>query len=221
MRSINIQQPLVIEASPEVQSRKWVLAYIILQSALVVLQVVAMALPHWFKYCWWNFGIATAHTFTNLSAFYGEYSLEDVHTDACGNKEDYTEAHCPDICENIDNFKAAGGVMLGFGMLSGFFGIILVLVHVIKHYRPAFKFNYIILLGSLQAFFYSSGVLGFYFIAELENLKTHSLGISGSNKPAEMSFEIGMLLAMIASGVAVFLVPLSHFKTNRAFKALN
>lgn len=218
MRAFNIQQPLVIETSQAYLSRKWIIAYIVLQSVVVVLQNVSLVLPRWFKYCWWYFGVASVKSFTDLSAFDGEYSIEDVHTDACGKKESFTESHCPDLCDNIENFKAAGGVMIAFGLLSSLFGIALILLHLIKHYRPEFQFKFILVLGIVQSALFSSGVLAFYFIAQLESLKTHTRGLSGSSKPADISLESGILLAMCVSGCTGGLVLLSYFKTGKAFK---
>eukprot|EP00359_Climacostomum_virens_P007331 CAMPEP_0204913228 /NCGR_PEP_ID=MMETSP1397-20131031/11179_1 /ASSEMBLY_ACC=CAM_ASM_000891 /TAXON_ID=49980 /ORGANISM="Climacostomum Climacostomum virens, Strain Stock W-24" /LENGTH=180 /DNA_ID=CAMNT_0052084417 /DNA_START=356 /DNA_END=898 /DNA_ORIENTATION=+ len=180
-----------------------------------------MLVHKWFKYCWWYFGIASARTFTDLSAFDGEFSIEDVHSDTCGNKQTFTESNCPDLCGNITNFKAAGGVMISFGLLSGCFGIALILLSLIKHYRPEFQFNYIIVLGILQTAFYASGLLAYTLIAQLENLKTDDQGLSGDSEPADVTIEVGMYLAIVACGCSGLLVLLSHFKTVKAFKKVN
>ena len=110
----------------------WV--YLGLQLCLVTLAVVNLSLNRWFSYCWWDFGLFSSQSFYDYdSQFSDENSISQVKSDVCSDQvtKDFVQNFCPSFCTYVDNFEAAGVLMLCFALLSLVFICIVFGLHVV------------------------------------------------------------------------------------------
>lgn len=97
---------------------KSLITYII-ASALYISSVLAnLIYPTWFQYCYWDFGLITGYSFTDIKDFSQEQLITAIQVDACGSLESLINHSCGDICNKVHNYRNGGILLLTFSLAS-------------------------------------------------------------------------------------------------------
>jgi hypothetical protein len=181
--------------------------FILLQVASGVLLVVSCGLKHWFKYCWWHFGLVGAYT-AYSDEFNSEETVGDVYYDACGNAKVIVEDSCPHFCKYVQNFEIAGIVMVLATVLSLVSMVIILIIHIIWLCNQLFQFKAAFWIAINPPLIYSVGLLSYTLTANLNDLHyTHNRDYF--KNPSNVEMEGGLILACVS---AIFsLVPFAYF----------
>ena len=98
--------------------RKYFTWYIIISIIYICSILINLGLPTWFQYCYWNFGLISANSFTDIKDFSEENLIVATQGDACGSLKDLISNYCSDVCNNIDNFRIGGILLICFSLAS-------------------------------------------------------------------------------------------------------
>ena len=85
------------------------------------LVLVALCLPTWFSWCWFEFGLFSAES---TSSAYGEDLEEDKTYESyydylCDEKHQFVmNRSCEDFCDSFENIQAGGRIMMIFMILT-------------------------------------------------------------------------------------------------------
>lgn len=181
--------------------------YIVLQVIAGVLVIVACGLKHWFKYCWWHFGLVNAYTAYD-EQFNSEETMADVQYDACGNAKVIVEDSCPHFCKYVQNFEIAGIVMVVLTALCLVVMLCVVIIHIIWLADNQFRFKAVFWLAILPPLLYSIGLLSYTLTANLNDLHyTHNRPYF--KDPSNIEIEAGLVLS--CTGAIFNLVPFAYF----------
>mmetsp|Transcript_31982 Transcript_31982/g.55132 ORF Transcript_31982/g.55132 Transcript_31982/m.55132 type:complete len:213 (+) Transcript_31982:1411-2049(+) len=175
----------------------YVWAFIALQVTAGVLVILSCALKHWFKYCWWHFGLVSAYTAYD-DQFNSEETIADVIYDACGNAKVIVEDSCPHFCKYADNFELAGIIMVVASTLSLVSMILVIIIHVTWLVNQEFRFKTVFWIAIIPPLLYSAGLLTYTLTANLNDLHyTHNKPYF--KDPSNIRMEGGLILACISA----------------------
>lgn len=188
--------------------------YIILATISVLILAVSLGYHKWFAYCWWDFGLTYASTFTPYSNFENETSVSEVYSDSCQSLKTFVEDNCPDFCTYIQNFEAGGIIMIIFGSLSLLFQSICILFHVWSYFKVQFKFDRIWIFLVLPCILYMIGLCVYCGLTNIPQIKSPN-SQSPEAKNAELKF--GFYFSFAVLGYVILLAIYGYFKTRIAF----
>ncbi|CAG9310372.1 unnamed protein product [Blepharisma stoltei] len=188
--------------------------YISASAIIFILIIVDLALNRWFSYCWWDFGLIYAGTFTDFENLQNENSISDVKSDACGSLKGLIEGSCPDFCDYIDDFQSAGAVMVFSGIATLISIAACIFFHFLAFNRSAFRFRVMWVFLIMPTFWYSLGYVIYLGVGKFGDIKSTS---SQRFKSENFEMKEGMILAIVVISLNVMLMAYSFIKTKRAF----
>ena len=97
-----------------------------------------------------------------------------MKADACHSYESTFDSYCSGVCDNIDRFRAAGAVMLFFGLISIIFMLTSIFFHLNKLRKPWFRMSYTWLLIILPTVSYVIGLLTYLSIVNPNGIDSTS-----------------------------------------------
>ncbi|OMJ67704.1 hypothetical protein SteCoe_35068 [Stentor coeruleus] len=175
--------------------------YIYLASALILAAfcVIDLALHEWFEYCYWHIGLVYAESSTDNYLFSGESSISHVYYDACDKSDTLKNAmqtFCPDLCDNLTNFRIAGGLMITFSILTLLSFIVVIGMHCMLLFKkqPNFKFAWMLMILPLMT--YMLGFIIYRSITDTGVIKV-TKNLSGFTDPKDFEWKGGMIFAVI------------------------
>ena len=148
------------------------IVYIIFSVAIMLSIAIDMSLHHWLRYCWWDFGLVYASSFTTFTNFSNEQTISDVSSDACQSLQSLVEENCPHFCDYLSDLEAAGVLMIVFGSLSLMFYLIAVLFHLWSFFKVQFKFKKILVFLVMPSVLYCLGVIMYNSIVNILGIKS-------------------------------------------------
>jgi hypothetical protein len=173
---------------------------------------ISMALHNWFSYCWWDFGLVYANSFTTFTNFNNEQTISDVNSDACQSLRILVEQNCPHFCDYLPKIEVGGIFMILFGTLSLIFYLVGILFHVWSFFKVQFKFKKIWVFLVLPSVMYITGAI----------IYNCSIDILGIDRPDTSRFEVkapeakvGLYFCWVISPASVIL-SVYGLKTTRA-----
>lgn len=190
------------------------IVFIAASTAVMLTIAIDLSLHKWLKYCWWNFGLVHASTFTTFTNFKDEGTISDVRSDSCQSLESLVEKMCPDFCTYIDRIELGGIFMIIFGILSLMFYLISILFHLWSFFKAQFKFKKIWVLLVLPCVFYLLGLAIYHAALNVLSIKspdTHRF------ETAAPKIEVGMYLSFSIAPFTVLLTVYGLLKTRIAF----
>lgn len=191
------------------------IVFIVTAVVIIISIAVDLSLHEWFKYCWWDFGLVHASSFTTFTNFDNESTVSDVYSDSCQSLKSLVEDNCPNFCTYLNRIEIGGIFMIIFGTLSLIFYFIIVLFHVWSFFKVAFKFKKIWVFLVLPSIFYLSGIIIYNCcvnILVIENPKTGKFDI------ASPKIEVGMYYSYTIIPFTLLHTAYGLIKTRIAFK---
>lgn len=98
--------------------RKFLIIYIILSIIYICSTLANLVLPVWFQYCYWDFGLITGYSFTDIKDFSNEQLIVAIQVEACGSLESFISHSCDNICNKVHNFRIGGILLIAFALSS-------------------------------------------------------------------------------------------------------
>ena len=194
------------------------IAHIIISIIVILATSIDMALNTWFSYCWWNFGLARASSFTTFSNLKNESTISDVNSDVCESLRALVEENCPNFCNYINGFEIGGVFMILFGIMSLIFHVICVLFHAWSSFKVEFKFKKIGVFLVLPSCFYIIGIIfynGFINFLSIDKPNTKT------NETRDLEIKFGFYLSIALVPLNLFLSAYGLLKTRIAFTEAN
>ena len=204
-------------------SRYMYLGYGICSFLLIICIIVNMSLHKWFEYCFWEFGLFYGGKIYDEIALHDEYTIFDVHSDACGSVKLVYEEVCPDLCDYLYRFAGAGGAMIFFGIICLIFHLILMWAHCVKSSQSKLKIKFFWIILFCPTILYTLGLV--LYISILNPLGVEDTGQSSSNKaiqlenqPKDIALGPGFWMAVVLVGVQAAQAVFGLLKTREGFK---
>jgi hypothetical protein len=202
-----------------IQGKNHIIAFTILCVINLLLTLIDLLLPVWISYCWWDFGLISAKTNSNIVEFDNENFISDVYHDACGDLRPLVERSCPNACNNIENFEKAGVAMMVFGVIS----LCTVALNLIVGLLRLWKFRVRKAFAVVGFLPLGSWFVGISIYAGLGDLG----GITGPNNLPQYNFEAygyqmnaGIIIAIIVLLLDLLLAFYSFFKIKKLLQVL-
>ena len=190
------------------------IVFIIVSIISFLATIISMAMHSWFRYCWWDFGLVYASSFTTFTNFKNESTISDVSSDSCESLKGFVDKSCPDFCNYIGNFEIAGGLMIFFGTLSLIFNFLCILFHIWSFFKVQFKFKKIGVFLVLPSLCYCIGFLIYISLINFLDLKDPS----GKDTEAEpLKIKDGLYISFVTMPILVLLSGYGFLKTRIAF----
>ena len=194
--------------------KRHIIAFVVFSIGIVALIITDLALYNWFRYCWWDFGLLHAHTFTSFSNFNNESGISDVNSDACNSLKHLVHRNCPNFCDHVIDFEIGGAVMVLFCVLAVLFYLICAFFHVWSFFKVQFKFRRIWIFFVLPCLFYNFGIMSYFTIASLwsvDSTSTHRFDTK------DVEIKEGIILAFTIIPLSVLLAAYGLIKTRNEF----
>ncbi|CAG9321647.1 unnamed protein product [Blepharisma stoltei] len=103
----------------------------ILNVIIFALQISALAVPQWFYYCYFDWGLVTLSTSkSDLKAIINsDDSYGNANNKLCEDFKPIIDAACKGFCGDLDRIRAAGIIMMIFMILSMIPAVMYFIVH--------------------------------------------------------------------------------------------
>ena len=167
LKSKNINKKFLVYMERE----KPLIIYSAVSTVYIVSVLINFAVRKWVSYCYWNFGLIYAETFTNINDFSGEDSIVDVIGDACGSLQTLIENTCPKACGYVENFNLAGTLMLCLSTLSILATTICIFFHLRVLSDSKIRLKTILLFMILPLVLYSVALLVYIGLGSFSSIK--------------------------------------------------
>lgn len=190
------------------------IVFIIASTLLFIGITISLFLHSWVKYCWWDFGLIYASSFTTFTNFENESTISDVNSDSCQSLESFVERNCPDFCSYISGFEIGGGLMVLFSSLSLFFHFFCILFHIWSFFKVQFKFKRIGVLLVLSSACYLVGFFIYICLLKFFDLKNP---VGKENQAEKFHIEIGLYFAFVIAPLSLIVSTYGMCKTRIAF----
>ena len=195
----------------------------IISFLIIIAIVVNMSLHRWFVYCFWEFGLFYGGKIYDEIALHDEYTIFDVHSDACGSVKLVYEEVCPDLCDYLYRFAAAGGVMIFLGIICLVFHLILMWAHCIKASQSKLKIKCFWLMLCIPTIAYTLGLLLYVAVIDPLNVENtaesnSTKGIQLDNNPRDIDMQGGFWMAFVLVWVQAFQAIFGLVFTRKGFK---
>lgn len=194
--------------------KRHIIAYIVLSVVMIGCIVAEMAMFHWLRYCWWDFGLVHAESFTSFTNFDNEVDIADVYNDACKSLKHLVERNCPNFCDNIIKLEIGGISMLLCLVFALIFYVVCTAFHFWSFFKVQFKFPNIWIFFILPCFFYNLGAILYFFNINIWGLDSPNTSRFDTKAPTVRE---GIYLALSAIPLSVFLAAYGLIKTREEF----
>ena len=194
------------------------MAFIIFSILIILATAVDLALHPWFRYCWWDFGLVYANSFTTYTILNNESTISDVNSDICESLKEFIDDICPEFCSYINSFQISGAFMIIFGTLSLIFNFVAILFHLWSFFKVQFKFQKISVFLVLPSCFYICGLIIFNCVLNFLNIKQPK---TNNYQTSSKEMKFGYTLSFIIAPFTVLLAIYGLAKTRIAFTGLN
>ena len=194
--------------------KRHIMGFIVLSVVMVGCIIAELSMYNWLRYCWWDFGLLHAESFTTFSNFHNEQDITDVHSDACKSLKHLVERNCPNFCSNIPKLEIGGSSMLICSVLAIVFYIICIVFHFWSFFKVQFKFRRIWIFFILPCFFYNLGVILYFFNINIQDLDSPNTSRFNTQAP---TLKEGIYLAISIIPLSLILVAYGLLKTREEF----
>jgi hypothetical protein len=211
MREIFVEKRYLVHRNIR---KRHIAAFVVLSFVMIALIITDLALFQWFKYCWWDFGLLHARSFTSFSNFNNESGISDVISDACKSLKHLVQRNCPNFCDYVLNFEIGGALMIFFCVFSVLLYLICAIFHIWSFFKAQFKFRRIWIFFVLPCIFYNLGLLSYVLAARFWNIdstNTHRFDTK------DLEIKEGIILAMIIVPLTFLLAAYGLLKTRQEF----
>lgn len=201
------------------------IVYFLLQFITLILIIVDLALNRWFQYCYWHFGLVYATSFTEYTELDNESAISDVRDDVCDDDkvQQEVENSCSNFCEFVDQFRAAGVVMIVFAVGSIMILIVNIVLHVWKINAEHKKLPDILVVICFfaQPGMFAIGLLLYATISGVNDLEEVDNPASGGNEyPRDFKTESGLKLGYAVGILSGFISIYAFFLTKKKLTSI-
>eukprot|EP00359_Climacostomum_virens_P000907 CAMPEP_0204898290 /NCGR_PEP_ID=MMETSP1397-20131031/1204_1 /ASSEMBLY_ACC=CAM_ASM_000891 /TAXON_ID=49980 /ORGANISM="Climacostomum Climacostomum virens, Strain Stock W-24" /LENGTH=234 /DNA_ID=CAMNT_0052066113 /DNA_START=200 /DNA_END=902 /DNA_ORIENTATION=+ len=167
---------------------------------LILFVALTLSIRYWVDYCYWDFGLDHAESWSDWGDFDESGSISHVHDKVCGShwRESNIEYYCPDACDNIKDIEKAGKLMLSMGIISCCLLFLGILVHIVMVFKKEWRILRVVYaLDFLPAVFFVLGFIIYNVKADFKSYDSvHSRGDYGDYSPDDVGYEVGYALAV-------------------------
>jgi membrane glycosyltransferase len=194
-------------------TKKKCLIYYIIGSTINILGLLSnLFMPTWFEYCFWDFGLITAKSFTDIKDFSEETSIVSVQGDACGSLKHLLNSYCDDACGHVENIRIGGIVLIGFVLASCVASMICIFFHTRVLTDAGLKVKSITLFIFFPFLFLTLG-LGLY-VGLCDFLKVNDRG-SYKNISRKFSMKEGLFMVIGNYSLSFLVLVYGFLKTRK------
>lgn len=172
---------------------KYLITYIIV-SILYISSVIAnMVYPTWFEYCYWDFGLITGYSFTDIKDFSQGQLITAIQVDACGSLEKLISHSCGDICNKVYNYRNGGVLLITFSLASCISTMICIFfcARVLKD--PTLQFKSMTLFMFFPFVFITAGLSSYIGLCDFLNVDNEG---DFDRHAKKFSMKLGMYMAI-------------------------
>lgn len=191
--------------------RKILIFYIICSTINILSLLSSLFIPIWFQYCYWDFGLIYAKSFTSIKDFNQETSIVAVQGDACGSLRHLLNKSCDDVCEHVNNIRIGGILLAGFILASCIASMICIFFHARVLNDPGLKVKSITLFIFFPFLFLTIGFALYVGLCDFLNINNKG---SFGNISRKFSLKEGFLMAICNYALCLFTL-LFGFKKSR------
>lgn len=200
-------------------------AYLLLQLCVFILAIVNLSLSHWFSYCWWDFGLFTSHSFYDYdSQFASVTSISEVKSQVCDQQpaRDFVQNFCPSFCSYVDNFEAAGIMMLCFALLGLVFTLVVIGLHLVLLFKrrsgQEYENELIVMWQVLPSLAYFIAFTLYLMACNLGYLeKVHTNDLESGTEPINPEFGPGLSMGIAVTALFVLVTVYGLVTTRKEF----
>lgn len=201
----------------------WV--YLFLQLCVFILAIVNLSLSRWFSYCWWDFGLFSSHSFYDYDAqFTSGTSISEVKSDVCDQQpaKDFVQNFCPSFCKYIENFEAAGIMMLCFALLGLVFTLVVIGIHVVMLVKRRggreYENELIVMWQILPSLAYFLAFTLYLIACDLSYLeKVHTNDLEDGTEPVNPQLGPGFSLGIAVTALFILVTVYGIVTTRKEF----
>ena len=194
--------------------------YFLLQLLVVALIFLAISVPEWFVYCWFQFGIGSARSVGIPGTDFEEH-LYVLHYTMCNwMPHSVPEAYCPGFCDSIKRLEHASGALLFFLVYSAALGLVSGVLHLYLSRIRDFQCPSIRLLIASPALMMLTGFGVYCVIAEFQQFEEvkGSSDLCSDNQPSDFTPKWGLLLSVAMILLQLLTVLYGVVETSKMFK---
>lgn len=186
----------------------------------MVVIIIALFQPEWFRYCWFTFGLTSVNNFAKdeFDDYDTQKGLRD-HICSHNNIQNFVEDACPEYCQNSENIIVASWLIIGMSMMAlGCLSILLTL-HFRLLTRGLMQVKYVYVLYLLPIVILISSLIIYIFAGNLYELdNTNKDGFPSNQKPVDFKPEMGLVLMTTATVLVFAQTVFGLIITRRAFQ---
>ena len=210
----------MMPAGGAVEGRLHLFIYIGVQTAIVIMMIVDLALNKWFHYCYWDFGLEHVEPIHAGAGYLDDDTIAELINDICDNS-DSLYAWCPEFCSNADNFEGAGGAMIFFGVITLIAALAAIICHALALREKQFRHWIVWVWLSLPACFWLLGTIIYGSVTNLAGIddvnKSHGDRDDHQYEPKNADPEAGLILCAFIVVFQVFLLLYALLTTRKNF----